>query len=125
MKTTNIKPTGMKTNKEIIQEIENKQFHSKRGSIILSRIMLNKMGEKEFKALFSVFFPLHIEHHNYFDFGDRIMYVGYSPLFEPLKEGELIPIYEVKMNVEILNEERLVSVSMIKIITNTNDKRDF
>lgn len=67
----------------------------RRGFFVISKEFIEDNITEEFINVFKNFIPINIQVSNKYLFEDYLKYYGYSTLFRELKEGELIPEYNV------------------------------
>lgn len=77
------------------------------GKIVLEADFMDKVPHEELSVLFSFFFPVSID----YCFQGHLSYVGCSPLFPKLEQGEDIPEYQVEIVIGKENE----SVNFIRL----------
>ena len=75
----------------------NNDIYQRKGVIVFSKSIHEEYDQDMLKEIFSNFFPLAItELHNGF-----VRYIGYSPHFEIVKEGHIIPNYRISVSHDI------------------------
>ena len=66
-------------------------IYQRKGMIVFSKSIHKEYDENMLKEIFSNFFPLAITELN----NGFVRYIGYSPHFEIVKEGHIIPNYNM------------------------------
>jgi len=97
---------------------KNINLHKKRGKIYFDA--KNLISEKEIslqlmQAIFSVFYPIHIQPTHDCNFFDKLEAYGYSEYFDDIAETEIVPVYEMILEV-VRNHVKFVR--MVKLTKN-------
>lgn len=83
-------------------------IRKRKGSIVIDNRVFRNLNEGALSALFSKFFPLHIENNL---FMDKVTYYGLSPEFDEVGEGCVSPNYSCQIT---LSEDDEFIISFTK-----------
>ena len=72
------------------------EFKSRKGKIVLSLDFLFDTDEELLFKLFSEFLPINLQIHHGDPIIERVDYYGFCNNFREVKEGEVVPEYEVE-----------------------------
>lgn len=90
------------------------EIQKRRGKVIVSRQLLRSEDEKILKALFSNFYPIATEPYHDNGYYNDVLYFGYSPHFDIIKEGDVIPGYDFRFKRDNNGNVSIDSVNKLK-----------